>query len=95
MATDYKRLDKTGLQYSLSKLKTKLATISGTTLTGTLAANATKLTLSNSAIKTSSLIDIYTNVWGYAPTAVTVTAGKIVMTFTARSASTSIKVVVK
>lgn len=89
---NYDRLDNAGLLYFTQKLKPKVL---GTILTGTLAANATSLTLSNSAIKTSSLIDIYTNVWGYAPTAVTVTNGKIVMTFKARSASTSVKVVVK
>jgi len=55
-----------------------------TLITGTLTAGSTSLTLSNSNITTSSIIDIYIeNEVGIAPTAVTVSSGKIIMTFDA------------
>ncbi len=66
-----------------------------TVLTGTLAAKATSLALSNAAIKTSSIIDIYTDKYGVSPTAVDVAAGKITMTFEAQTVTINIRVEVR
>lgn len=66
-----------------------------TVLTGTLAAKATSLALSNAAIKTSSIIDIYTDKYGVSPTAVDVAAGKITMTFDAQTIAIGIRVEVR
>lgn len=61
-------------------------------LTGTLEAGSTTLTLSNSAITTSSVIDVYTDKYGISPTDVTVSSGSIVLTFDAQSSALSVKV---
>ena len=66
-----------------------------TVLTGTLAAKETSLALSNAAIKESSIIDIYTDKYGISPTAVTVAAGKITMTFDAQTVAVNIRVEVR
>ncbi len=66
-----------------------------TILTQTLAASATSVTFSNAAITTSSLIDIYTDAWGVSPTAVTVTTGQAVLTFTAQGSALGVKLVVR
>ena len=66
-----------------------------TVLTGTLTAKATSLVLSNAAIKTSSIIDIYTDKYGVSPTAVDVVAGKITMTFDAQTIAIGIRVEVR
>lgn len=66
-----------------------------TTLTSTLSAGSTTLTLSNTAITTSSTIDIYTDKWGVNPTNVAVEAGKITLTFDKQSAALGVKVEVK
>ena len=73
----YERLDKDGLSHYSGKIKNKIDEISGTTLTGTLTAGSTSLTLSNAAVKTTSLIDVYTDVWGVAPTNVSVATGSV------------------
>ena len=65
------------------------------TLTGTLTAGSTTLTLTNSALTTSSLVDIYTDVWGFAPSSVAVTTGSITMTFTAQGSDVGVKVLVR
>ncbi len=62
-----------------------------TEVTGTLAANATSLVLSNSAITTSSTVEIFSSVFGVSPTGMTVEAGKVTLTFNAQSSSVSIK----
>lgn len=67
----------------------------GITLTGTLAAGSTSLTLSNSLITTDSTIDIYTSTYGVNPASVTLSAGKMVLTFEAQSAALNVKVEVR
>ena len=61
-------------------------------VTGTLAAGSTSLTLSNAAIQSTSTIDIYTDTYGVNPTAVSVSAGSITLTFEAQSSAVSVKV---
>ena len=67
----------------------------GITLTGALAAGSTSLTLSNSLITTDSTIDIYTSTYGVNPASVTLSAGKVVLTFEAQSAALNVKVEVR
>lgn len=66
-----------------------------TTLTSTLSAGSTTLTLSDTAITTSSTIDIYTDKWGVNPTDVAVETGKITLTFDKQSAALGVKVEVR
>ena len=66
--------------------------IGGKMLSGTLAAGNTSLTLSDAAITVNSMIDVYTDTFGVNPTAVTVAAGSITMTFEAQAAAVGVKV---
>lgn len=61
-------------------------------ITGTLVSGETTLTISNAAITTSSTIDIYTDVFGVAPTNQVVTAGQVVLTFEAQENDIRVKV---
>ncbi len=62
---------------------------------GTLTAGQTSLTLTNAAITTTSMIDIYTDTWGVNPTAVTVASGSITLTFNAQLSDVAVKAVVR
>ena len=76
-------------------LSTKVSTYDqsiGKTLTGTLTAGQTSLTITDSSIETTSLIDIYTDVYGLEPTNVAVTTGQMVLTFNAQGVDISVKV---
>lgn len=64
----------------------------GTRLTATLTTGSTSVTISDASITTSSLIDLYTDVYGLSPDTVTVTTGQIVLTFEAQASDVSIKV---
>ena len=61
-------------------------------LNGTLAAGSTTVTLSNSAIRTTSTFDIYTDVYGVNPTAVAVSNGSMTLTFEAQQSAINVKV---
>jgi hypothetical protein len=63
-----------------------------TDVTGTLAAGSTSLVLSDASITTSSTLDIYTDVYGVNPTAVTVSTGSVTLTFEAQQAAIAVKV---
>ena len=71
------------------------AAAGGVILTGTLAAGATSITLSDAAIDGNSTFDFYTSIYGVNPTAVTVATGAVTLTFEAQSAAMGVKVVVK
>lgn len=68
--------------------------LEGTTLTGTLTAGQTTLTLQDAAITTTADYDFYTDKYGVAPTAVTVTDGEMILTFDAQAEDLSVKVVI-
>ena len=69
--------------------------ISPTILTSsTISAATTSYTFSNAAITADSVIDIYDTIFGFAPTAMTVSAGSCVVTFPAQSSSHTIKLFV-
>ena len=63
-------------------------------LTGTLTAGQTSLVITSEDITTSSIIDIYTDVFGVDPTNVTVANGSITITFDAQASDLSVKVVI-
>ena len=61
-------------------------------LTATLLTGQTTVTISDAAILTTSTIDIYSDVFGLSPEAVSVSTGSITMTFSEQSADVSIKI---
>ena len=63
-----------------------------TIVTGTLTSGQTSVTLSNSAIKTTSTFEFFTDKFGVVPTNATVSNGSIVLTFTAQPSATQVKV---
>ena len=66
-----------------------------TYLTQTLAANATSITFSNSAITATSLIDVYTDKAGLDYTSITGTTGSVTLTFEAQSSATTVKLAIR
>ena len=66
-----------------------------TVVTGTLSAGSTSITLTNSAITTDSVIDVYTSVYGVNPTGISVSAGSITLTFDAQSSAVNIRIEVR
>lgn len=86
---------------SLSSTATKLATAesnisklqtSATITKGTLAVGSTSIALSNSNIKTTSVLSIYTSVWGVNPKTVAVESGKVTLTFDAQTVAVEVGV---
>ena len=72
---------------NISKLQTN-ATITK----GTLAIGSTSIALSNSNIKTTSVLSIYTSVWGVNPKTVAVESGKVTLTFDAQTVAVEVGV---
>ena len=94
--SDYKRISLPSSAGTLAlKSETDKKMDKPTVVTGTLAAGSTSITLSNSAITTSSIVDIYTDKYGVNPTDVTVSAGKVVLTFESQSSAVNIRIEVK
>ena len=63
-----------------------------TDVVGTLAAGATSITLSDASITLNSTIDLFTDTYGVNPSAISVAAGSITLTFTAQQAAVNVKV---
>lgn len=85
----------TGLNKTWSSLKidTELSSRpSVTTLSGSLPAGSTSVTISDNSITLNSFIDVYVDVDGVYPKTKTVTSGRIVLTFDAQSAAVNIRV---
>lgn len=61
-------------------------------LTGGLLAGNTTLQLADASITTGSTFDIFTDIYGVSPTAVTVATGSITLTFEAQSVGMQVKV---
>lgn len=78
-----------------NRIREKLDSLSQTILSGTLTAGSTSITLSNSAITTESLIDIYTDNYSIAPIGATVNSGEIILSFDAQTFAVKIKVIVR
>lgn len=63
-----------------------------TDVVGTLAAGSTSITLSDASITLNSTIDLYTDTYGVNPSAISVAAGSITLTFAAQQAAVNVKV---
>ena len=63
-----------------------------TDVVGTLAAGATSITLSDASITLNSTIDLFTDTYGVNPSAISVAAGSITLTFTAQQSAVNVKV---
>lgn len=63
-----------------------------TDLTGTLTAGSTTLTIQHAVITTDVTIEIFTDVFGIAPTNAVVTTGQIVLTFNAQASDVGVMV---
>ena len=61
-------------------------------VTGKLLAGQTTISFLSASITTSSIIDIYTDVWGINPETVTVSTGSVSMTFEAQASDLGVKV---
>ena len=72
--------------------KTEVDTLTGKFITGTLTTGNTSLTLSDEDITTSSIIDIYTDVFGISLVNAVTTTGQIVLTFESQSVDVGVKV---
>lgn len=59
---------------------------------GTLAKGSTSIALSNSSITTSSLLSVYTSIYGVNPKDVSVLTGKVTLTFEAQSAAMDVAI---
>lgn len=68
--------------------------VRGKVLTGTLTAGSTSITISDSSITASSLIDVYNDA-GVGWESITATTGSVTITFEAQSADMAVEVVVK
>lgn len=66
-----------------------------TILTATLAIGSTTITFNNAAIKSTSLLDVYADVYGIVPTDIQAINGQAVLTFDAQTVAVSIKLVVR
>lgn len=74
-----------------------LTALRGETLESTLASGSTSLTLTSTILTSTSYIDVYTDVYGVNPTAITTdtNAMTITLTFKAQSSSVVVRVVVR
>lgn len=89
----------TSIESSLSTIKNPISALetikSETTITGTLTSGQTSLTLSDSAITTDSMIEIYTSIYGVNPTNVVASDGSVTLSFKTQTQDIGVKVVVK
>lgn len=67
----------------------------GTAVQGVLVAGDTSITIESPMIKSDSLIDIYTSVYGLSPTTVASGDGYVTLTFSAQIDDVTIKLIVK
>ena len=90
-------IDIDGLNDNMDKIDEELfkRAIKPTVLTGTLATGNTSLTLKSDAVTKSSIIDIYTSVYGINPSNVSVSTGSITLTFDAQESSVEVRVEVR
>ena len=66
-----------------------------TVLTGTLSAGDTSLTLTSDKITKTSVIDVYSSVYGINPLSMSVSTGSITLTFDVQKSSIEIRVEVR
>ena len=81
-----------GLESRINSAFNALAPAGFTELTATLQAGSVMLIFMNVAITTTATYDIFTDVYGVSPTAVSVTTGELTLTFEAQESDLSVKV---
>ena len=83
--------------WSSSKVNTELGKKenSPTILIDSLAAGDTSITFTNAAITVNSIIDVYVDTFGVAPSNITVSAGSAVLTFEAQSSAVGVRLIIK
>ena len=83
---------------AISHMITKLPQIEdrfGVILTQALQAGSTEITFTDSAIKESSMISVYTDVYGVNPTEASVTTGNCKLKFDAQKSDVSVRIEVR
>lgn len=92
-STGFVEYDKENGTIGLSAaLRAQIANVTPTILTATLTAGQTSLTFTDASILTTSVIDIYTSIYGVAPTAATSDTGTITFTFDAQASDMLVEV---
>ena len=92
-STGFVEYDKENGTIGLSaELKRQIANNTPTILTGTLTAGQTSLTFSDPSIKATSVIDIYTSIYGVSPSAATSGTGTLTFTFEAQASDLVVEV---
>ena len=74
--------------------KMYLVNDAGKVLTGTLEAGHTSITFDDAAIKSDSMIDVYTTIFGANPTAATNSVGTVTLYFNSQATDMGVKVVI-
>lgn len=80
---------------NMNGLEQRVSNAFGTVLTGTLQAGATTLTLTDASIKSTSLIDVYTDVYGIEIREQTVSGTMLTIVFKPQNINVGIKVIVR
>ncbi|MBR2246055.1 MAG: hypothetical protein IJ880_03365 [Bacilli bacterium] len=75
-----------------TSLTSKIASIEGTILTGTLESGETTLVINSSSLVNGSIVEIWTDVYGLKPTNVAVSSGSVTLTFLAQGVDVLVKV---
>ena len=74
--------------------KMYLVNDTGKVLEGTLEAGSTSITFDDAAIKSNSMIDVYTTIFGANPTAATSSVGTVTLYFNSQATDMGVKVVI-
>lgn len=82
----------TSVNVPTSKAVADLVRSGAKEVTASLASGATTLTISDTNITTDSTIDVYSSVYGINPTAMTVAAGSVTLTYDADHVTATIKI---
>lgn len=80
---------------SKNKILQKLEDLKPIILSGTIPGGGSSLTIKDSRITTSSIINVYTDQYGIVPLNINVSNGSIALTFDAQSTALGVKVEVK
>lgn len=80
---------------NMNGLEQRISDAFGVVLNATLQANATTVTFTNAAIKNTSLIDVYTDVYGVEIREQTVNANMLTIIFKPQNVNVGVKVIVR
>lgn len=80
---------------NMNGVEQRVSNAFGTALAGTLQAGATTLALTDASIKSTSLIDVYTDVYGVDIKGQTVSGNTLTLTFSPQNINIGVKVIVR